>query len=71
MQIPSTDRERAGEGSEGFPLLFVRSKNETGNGKVCPWKSGMQSSCQYDVMSRVSDFQNSEQKCSSKRRIKI
>ena len=37
-------------------------------GKV---KSAMQPSCHYDVTSRINDFQNSEQKCSSKRQIKL
>ena len=32
-----------------------------GKGKVSPRKSVVQSACQYDVTSRVSDFQNGEQ----------
>ena len=41
-----------------------------GGGKVSPRESVVQLACQYDVTSRLSDFQNGE-KCSSKRRIKI
>ena len=41
-----------------------------GGGKVSPRKSVVQSDCQYDVTSLVSDFQR-RAKCSSKRRIKI
>ena len=37
---------------------------------MSPRKSVVQFACQYDVTSRLSDFQNGE-KCSSKRRIKI
>ena len=32
-----------------------------GRGEVSPRKSVVQSACQYDVTSRVSDFQNGEQ----------
>ena len=32
-----------------------------GRGKVSPRRSAVQSACQYDVTSRVSDFQNGEQ----------
>ena len=32
-----------------------------GGGEVSPRKSVVQSACQYDVKSRVSDFQNGEQ----------
>ena len=32
-----------------------------GGGEVSPRKSVVQSACQYDVTSRVSDFQNGEQ----------
>ena len=41
-----------------------------GGGEVSPRKSVVQSACQCDVTSHVSDFQNGEQ-CSSKRQIKI
>ena len=41
-----------------------------GEGKVSPRKSVVQSACQYDVTSLVSDFQR-RAKCSSKRRTKI
>ena len=41
-----------------------------GGGKVSPRKSVVQSDCQYDVTSLVSDFQR-RAKCSSKIRIKI
>ena len=40
-------------------------------GKVSPRKSVVQSVFQYDVTSRVSDFQNGEQSVHRKRRIKI
>ena len=54
--------------SSFLSLLFsLNGDNEGGlGGKVSPRKSVAQSACQYDVTSRVSNFQ-----CSSKRRIKI
>ena len=46
-------------------LLFsLNGDNEGGGGgggKVSPRKSVAQSACQYDVTSRVSNFQNGEQ----------
>ena len=42
-----------------FIILSIRG--EGGGGKVSPRKSVVQSACQYDFSSRVSDFQNGEQ----------
>ena len=38
-----------------------REEGGGGGGKVSPRKSVVQSACQYDVTTRVSDFQNGEQ----------
>ena len=55
-----------------IPIVFpANQKQSFKKVRDRPWKSVMRPSCQYDVMSRVSDFQNSEQKCSPKRQIKI
>ena len=42
-----------------------------GGGEVSPRKSVVQSACQYDVTSRVSDFQNGEQSVHRRDGIKI
>ena len=49
--------------SSFLSLLFsLNGDNEGGlEGKVSPRKSVAQSACQYDVTSRVSNFQNGEQ----------
>ena len=52
---------------KAIPLLLLCSSLRCrclflpGGGKVSPRKSVVQSACQYDVTSRVSDFQNGEQ----------
>ena len=50
--------------------FFFEYPKGGGGEKVSPRKSVVQSACQYDVTSLVSDFQRWA-KCSSKRRIKI
>ena len=42
-------------------LTALRLKLRTREGEVSPRKSVVQSACQYDVMSRVSNFLNVEQ----------
>ena len=42
-----------------YAIFFIFSRSR--GGKVSPRKSVLQSACQYDVTSRVSDFQNGEQ----------
>ena len=56
-------------GGNGFNNCFQTSKSfpwsepQPGvGGEVSPRKSVVQSACQYDVTSRVSDFQNGEQR---------
>ena len=41
--------------------LQQETPNQGGGGEVSPRKSVVQLPCQYDVTSRVSDFQNGEQ----------
>ena len=41
--------------------MFHTGRGGGGGGKVSPRKSVVQSACQFDVTSRVSDFQNGEQ----------
>ena len=42
-------------------LTVFHTGREGGGGEVSPRKSVVQSPCQFDVTSRVSDFQNGEQ----------
>ena len=42
-------------------LTVFHTRGRRGEEKVSPRKSVVQSACQFDVTSRVSDFQNAEQ----------
>ena len=43
-----------------FDFFFTLRQGGTGGGMVSPRKSVVQSACQYEVTSRVSDFQNGD-----------
>ena len=44
-----------------FKMQYLLKPGGKGGGKMSPKKSVVQSACQYDVTSHVSDFQNGEQ----------